>query len=118
MNKDNIKRVLHILEAIENIESFTKEVTRETFINDEKTFSSVIYQLHIIGEAMNHIDDDFRGVYLDVPVEAIIGLRNKIVHEYFGLSRATIWDTVQEDLPKLKEQVVKVMKETENAEET
>ncbi|MEK7137854.1 MAG: HepT-like ribonuclease domain-containing protein, partial [Patescibacteria group bacterium] len=82
MSKENIQRVRHILEAIENIEQFTKNVTREAFIQDEEKFSAVVYQLHIVGEAMRRIDDDFRGMYLDVPAEAIIGLRNKIVHEY------------------------------------
>lgn len=113
MSRDNLKRVRHILEAIENIEQFTRNVTREAFIQDGEKFSAVVYQLHIIGEAMRNIDDDFRGMYLDVPAEAIVGLRNKIVHEYFGLSRATIWDTIQEDLPKLKEQVRKAIETLE-----
>lgn len=111
--KGNSVRLRHMLEAIINVEKFTDGMARETFVKDEKSFSAVIYQFHIIGEALNHIDDEFRGMYLDLPVGDIIGLRNKIVHEYFGISRSRIWKMIQNDLPKLKEQVMKAIEETE-----
>ena len=107
MKDRNLVRVRHIQDAIEEIEEFVEGMTMEAFLQDKKTNRAVVYQMQIIGEALSHIDDDFRGMHLDVPKSQIIGMRNIIVHEYFEVNLKRVWQTIQNDLPKLKEQTTK-----------
>ena len=75
--------------AIEKIERYTSEMTRETFIADERTVDAVVRNLEIIGEAVRRLPDDFKQAHADIPWPQIAGLRNRIVHDYFGLEPAT-----------------------------
>lgn len=103
MKKNDGVRLRHIFDAIVHIETFTHGVNEEEFLKDEKTVSAVICQLEIIGESMNGISDEFRAVHMDIPYGQIIGMRNILVHEYFGVQRKRVWGTVKKDLPILKQ---------------
>ncbi|EKE21191.1 MAG: hypothetical protein ACD_7C00312G0008 [uncultured bacterium] len=73
------------------------------FYNDHKTIDAVVRNLSIIGEAVNSLSEDAKLANSNIPWGEIIGMRNKIVHEYFGVDEEILWKTIQEDLPKFRE---------------
>lgn len=91
-----------IVNEILLVEKFTKDVTYEDFIkNDEKEYA-VVRSLEIIGEAANHIPETIKSKYTNIPWTEIIGMRNKITHDYFGTDYNIVWDVVKKDLPEIK----------------
>jgi uncharacterized protein with HEPN domain len=106
--KDNRILVSHILDSIAKIEDYTKGMTYDLFINDQKTISAVVRELTVIGEASGAITDEFREAHPDLPFYEAIGMRNRIVHEYWDIDEKTVWDTCQNDLPNLKDKLSKI----------
>ena len=74
-----------ILESIEKIESYTENISFENFQNDSKTVDAVVRNLEIIGEASSRLPEDFKERYSQIEWFKIVGLRHRIVHEYFGV---------------------------------
>lgn len=74
---------------------------------------AVIRNFEIIGEAVKHISDDLRRKHPDVPWRQVAGMRDEMIHEYFGVDLTIVWDTVQNDLPKLKQTVERLLAEHE-----
>lgn len=72
----------------------------------------MIRNFEIIGEAVKHISDDLRCKHPDIPWKQIAGMRDEMIHEYFGIDLTIVWDTVQNDLPKLKQTVDRLLAET------
>ena len=91
-----------MLDAVEKAGSFTKGMDAERFRRDEKTIFAVIRALEVIGEAAKKIPPTVRDRYPQIPWREVAGIRDKLVHEYFGVNLDVVWKTVQEDLPKLK----------------
>jgi uncharacterized protein with HEPN domain len=91
-----------ILAAIAKIEGYTCGVERHTFLADDKTIDAVVRNLEIIGEAARRMPVEFVTAHPDIPWQQITGLRNRIVHEYFGLDLEIIWQIAERDLPQLK----------------
>jgi uncharacterized protein with HEPN domain len=99
-------RLNHILDAINAVEQYTKEVSFEEFTkSSEKTFATV-KQLEIIGEAANRITEDTRNLDRDIEWSKIIGLRNILVHDYYIVDHSVIWEIVEDELSKLRLQIV------------
>ena len=92
-------------EAIERVERYTGGMTHETFLHDEKTVDAVVRNLEIIGEAANRLPEEFKAQHSDIAWEQIVGLRHRIVHDYFGIDLALIWQILQQDLPSFKAQL-------------
>jgi uncharacterized protein with HEPN domain len=97
--------LLDILEAIERIGRYTRDTSFEEFAKDEKTVDAVVRNLSIIGEAAVRIPLDFRVACPDVPWQEIVGMRNKVIHEYFGVDEEILWKTITGDLGGLEDQV-------------
>jgi len=91
-----------ILECIEKIEKYVSGMTYEDFENDERTVDAVIRNLEIIGEAARNIPDEFRNKYSDIPWRRIVGLRNVVIHEYFGVDLENIWEIIVNDFTEFK----------------
>jgi uncharacterized protein with HEPN domain len=102
---DNI-RVQHILDAIQEIENYIEGVDLEIFLNNSMMFNATLRQLEIIGEAANGLTENFLQNTQEIPWARIIGLRNLIIHEYFGIDDITIWNIVKINLPDLKQKLV------------
>lgn len=102
MTREYKDYIMDMVEAIEKIEEFTKGVTFENFEKDEKTIFAVIRALEVIGEAAKKIPANFRNRYKQVPWALIAGMRDKLIHEYFGVSIRVVWRTIREDIPPLK----------------
>lgn len=115
MSKRGLKLYLSdILTAITNIEDYTKDMSFDLLANDKKTIDAVARNLEIIGEAARHIPRDVTSKYPSTPWSQMVGMRNKVMHEYFGVDVEILWQTITEDLPKLKEQIL-VLLEFEGA---
>jgi uncharacterized protein with HEPN domain len=99
----------HILDAINQIESYTAGLTYEAFLEDQLVQDGVIRQLEIIGEACRHLSENLRSQNPDLPWAQIIGLRNRLIHAYFDVNLGIIWDIVQADIPFLKKHVQQIL---------
>lgn len=107
--KDPIVYVDHILESIADIISYTNGLSWEEFLNDKEKQDAVIRKIEIIGEAARNIPTDFTKQHRYIPWKVISGMRNKLIHEYFSVDLALVWQVVQKDLPKLKVQLEKLL---------
>lgn len=104
-------RLNHILDAINDIEIFLKDADYKIYESDKMMQSACIHQLQIIGEAANHFADEFFKEYKDVEWAEIVGLRNMLIHEYFGIDIRIVWQVIQNDLPRLKRNIQKILNE-------
>jgi hypothetical protein len=97
-----------IKESIAKIQRYTQGQIYTDFVNDDKTVDSVVRNLEVIGEAARNMPQDVKGSHPEVPWDEIIGMRNKIAHEYFGIDHQIIWKTIQDDLPILLRQINRI----------
>lgn len=104
-------RVEDILDAAANIETYIAGLTFETFQADRKTIDAVVRNLEVIGEAARHLlafEGDLPG---DIPWSDIAGMRNILVHEYFGVDLGIVWQTATGDLPLLRDRLPAMLRE-------
>ncbi len=92
-----------ICEAIDRAEQYIKGISFDAFSKDQKTIDAVVRNLEIIGEAANRLPDEFKEKHSDIEWNKVVGLRHRIVHEYFGIDDAIIWQILQKDLPSLRQ---------------
>jgi uncharacterized protein with HEPN domain len=91
-----------ILSAVRKVGRYTSGMDQALFREDDKTVDAVVRNLEIIGEAARQLPEGFLARYPEVPWRQIAGLRNRIVHEYFGLDVELIWQVIRQDLPQLQ----------------
>jgi uncharacterized protein with HEPN domain len=103
-----------IWESIEKIERYTKGMTEDEFQSDDKTTDAVVRNLEIIGEAAGRLPKDFVDQYSEIDWVKIVGLRNRIVHEYFGVDLQIIWQIIKSDLPGFKASLEGIRSEIED----
>ena len=92
----------YIIDAIEKTELFVKGMNFEAFEKDAKTTFAVIRAFEIMGEAVKKIPASIRNKYKDIPWKEMAGMRDKLIHEYFGIKSRVVWKTIKQDLPKIK----------------
>lgn len=102
MEKDNLY-IKHILDAIAVIEKYLKDVNFESFMKNKLIQDGVIRELEIIGEAVKRLSDDFKNFHKNIPWKDMAGMRDKLIHDYFGVDIEAVWQTAKEDLGPLKE---------------
>jgi uncharacterized protein with HEPN domain len=103
----------HILDAISRIEEYLQAVTEEDFHRRYLIQDGVIRQIEIIGEATKQLSREFRRTNVHIPWSDIAGMRDKLTHHYFGVDMGEVWLTAKEDLPELKVEVEKIVKNLE-----
>jgi len=105
MKRDESVYLRHILDAIARIEYYLEGIkqNRAIFESDLLVQDGFIRQLEIIGEAARHIPGEMREQYPAIPWRDLAGMRDKLIHHYFGVDLDTVWLTVIEDIPTLKE---------------
>jgi len=99
-------RIKDILQAIDKIELYTKNMTVSEFKKSTLVVDAVIRNFEIIGEACVHIPHDFRIAHPDIPWKQMAAMRNLLIHEYFGVNEGLVWQTVQVRLPALRLQLL------------
>lgn len=114
-SREFIDYLRDIIDAVDKIEKFTEGIDSEGFYDDDKTAYAVIRALEIIGEATKKVPQNIKQRYPKVPWREMAGIRDKLIHDYFGVNLEVIWRTVQEDLPTLKPRILQILQE--NAEE-
>lgn len=102
MKREHRDYLLDIHDSIGKIEGFIKAYSFSRFAGDEKTQLAVVKSLEIIGEAVKKIPAKLKKDYPDIPWSKIAGMRDKLVHEYYGINIKVVWRTITEDLPPLK----------------
>ena len=102
--------LLDIIDEISEIESFTRDIDFEKFRNDRRTIRACVSCLIIIGEASKYLPDELKASNSEIPWKKIIGMRNKLVHHYFGIEVSVLWETIRNDIPFLRERVMKILR--------
>ena len=109
MKKEPLIFIEHILENITDIESFSKGISKIELGKNKLKQKAIVRSLEIIGEAVKNISSAFKNKYPNIRWKEISGLRDKLIHHYFGVDLNTIWDIIQEDLPKLKKEIKNIL---------
>jgi len=107
----NKGRLLHIIEAVENIFEFTENLNFDEFEKNKMLKFAVIKSLEIIGEASNLITKQLKEKHPEIDRQAIIGLRHVLVHGYYQISNRIIWNTIQNDLKPFENKIKKILNE-------
>lgn len=107
--RDILLLIEDMLDAASKIKRYTKSTNFQSFSEDEKTIDAVVRNFEIIGEAANRMDPDFRLLNPEIEWNRIRGLRNRIVHEYFGVDLEIVWSIIENDLDSLIEQLISIL---------
>ncbi len=97
-----------ILSSCVKIKKYTAGLNASLFAADDKTFDAVIRNFEIIGEASKKIGDKIKHSYPDIPWRDLIDFRNRISHEYFGISVEIVWKIIQDEIPSLESKIKKI----------
>lgn len=111
MKKEPIIFIQDIIGSIEKIEKYTKGINKEKFFKEDKIQDAVMKRLEVIGEAVRNLPDDFRDEHPNIPWKQITGMRDVLIHDYFGINLERVWGTVKKDLPELKDKISKILEE-------
>jgi len=109
--KEDLVFVEHILDSINAVESFSKDLKKEELSSNRLKQSAIVREIEIIGEAVKNISENLKNKYKDVGWKEIAGTRDKMIHHYFGVDLNIIWEIISKDFPKLKEKILKIKKE-------
>jgi uncharacterized protein with HEPN domain len=102
-----------ILDSINDIENFVRGMGFEEFKRDRKTINAVVRSIEVIGEASKKIPRSLKAKYRGVPWREMAGIRDKLIHEYFGVDVEILWKTAKDDIPPLKQVIQNMMKSLE-----
>ena len=107
------ERLEHILSAIDRVLRYTKDKTYEELVANDMMYYAVVKNIEIMGEVANMLTPDFTTSHPETPWKQVKGMRNYIVHEYFQIDDIVVWDVVSNNLPELRNQIVKYITDTD-----
>ncbi|MBA7545588.1 hypothetical protein ES705_37957 [subsurface metagenome] len=102
-----------IVEAMNAATEFVNNMAYNEFVEDTKTIYAVVRAIEIIGEAVKNIPEEVRKKYPEIPWKNMAGMRDKVIHEYFGVRLERVWETVKRDIPNLKPLFEKILMDME-----
>ena len=108
MKKDHKVFLDHILESIKLIEEYRSEKTRDDFLKSVGLQDMIVRRLEIIGEAVKNLPQEIKEKHLDIPWKRIAGMRDILIHEYFGIDLGLTWEVVEKELPYLKKSIIEI----------
>jgi len=107
--RDYILFLEDILNAIEKIERYTKNLTFKKLCENDMAIDAIVRNLEIIGEASKNVPEKIKRKYPFVEWKEAIGFRNVLIHDYFGIDLEAVWDTIKNNLPSLKKNIMKAL---------
>ena len=108
---------LYIKDILQNMleaEEFIEGMSYEQFISDKRTLNAVLRSLEVIGEAAKNIPDEIRVKYPDIPWKEMAGMRDKVIHLYFGVDKEVIWFVVKDRVPAIRPLIERTLKEIQH----
>lgn len=105
----DIALLQHIAEALEKILRHTDGKTFDQIYDDENLYDATIRRFEIMGEAFSRISLDTRESYPELPWREMVGMRNRLIHNYFDIDSTILWNTIKESLPKLQQELKSVI---------
>lgn len=102
MTREYSDYIQDIHDAIRDIKNFVKDFDYTKFENDQKTINAVIRSLEVIGEASKNIPDDIKKKYPKTPWRGLAGMRDKLIHEYFGVDTEILWQVASEEITEIE----------------
>ncbi len=105
-------RLEHILAAIERLQKYAGQLTREELETDVLRYYGIVKNIEIIGEAANMLTSSFKESHPDIAWRDISGMRNFLVHEYFRVDNDTVWAVIHSEIVELKEHITRYLSET------
>jgi uncharacterized protein with HEPN domain len=109
MKRDDSVYIRHIWDAIERIDKYTSGVDEKTFLSNTLIQDAVIRQIEVIGEAAKRLSPELRQTRADIPWQDIAGMRDKLIHGYFGVEIPQVWLTLVTDFPAFKTEILKIL---------
>jgi len=108
--RDYILFLEDILDALEKIENYTKNLSFAEFADNGMAVDAVIRNFEVIGEATKNVPEEIKEKYPEVEWKEVAGFRNVLIHDYFGTGLEAIWDTIKKNLLPFKKHILKVLK--------
>lgn len=102
MTREFLDYIEDVLASMNKAENFIQDMRYEDFLIDDKTSYATVRALEVIGEAVKKVPQLVRNRYPEIPWTEMAGMRDKLIHDYFGVNLRTVWDTVKKDIPHLK----------------
>ena len=109
--KDDSAFIEHILDSINAIEEFSKNMNKEKLTSDRLRQSAIVREIEIIGGAVKNISESLKNKHPEIKWKEIAGTRDKMIHHYFGVDLNIVWDIIKINLPDLKDKILKIKKE-------
>lgn len=109
MRRDYGDYLKDILDAIDETHEFTEGLSFEAFSRDRKTVNAVVRSLEVLGEAAKRIPDVIRGEAPRMPWKYMAGMRDKLIHEYFGVDLSIVWAVIKDELPPLRPEIERLL---------
>ena len=110
MKKNGKIFLTHFLDSINLVEKYLKGKSKLDFLNSKQLQDSVIRRIEIIGEAIKNIPNDIKENYSQIPWKEITGMRDILIHQYFGVDLDLTWQVIEKDFPRLKRQIADISK--------
>ncbi|MBM4240433.1 MAG: DUF86 domain-containing protein [Euryarchaeota archaeon] len=109
MKRDYKLFLIDIISAMDSIELFIEDMTFRELKEDDKTSSAVIRKFEIIGEATKHLPEVLIEKHPEIPWKSMSGMRDRLIHAYFGVDYKLVWDAIKIEIPKLKPKLQKIL---------